>query len=75
MVKERITPNKKQEALLRQIPDDLLFQEAKDRYDARRREEGPYFMLKKIRACKGCNRKYTARMMRTHPCKISWPNR
>ena len=56
---------------LSKVPNEVLLAEMKER----RAELGPYWTMKKFRKCKGCGKVFSAREMRSHPCRIAWPKR
>lgn len=57
---------------LTEVPDELLIEEAK-------RRDKEHIMPKKsrevMRKCLGCKKKFNARDMRSHPCKVGWTKR
>lgn len=59
--------------VLKAVPDEVLFDEAKKRRESLRKADGPYATLKKLRKCKGCKVEGTARWRRSHKCPSGLP--
>ena len=57
------------------IPDQVIFDEAKRRYNERRETLGKYASMKVFRTCKGCGGNYSARQMRNHECSVPYSQR
>ena len=60
---------------LKQVPDEVIFQYAKERRKTIREKLGKWATMKRYRKCKGCGKRYYIREMRSHPCVISWKKR
>jgi hypothetical protein len=58
---------------LSKLPGELIIEEAKRRTkEIRGRAKKS---RDKMRKCLGCKKKFNARDMRTHPCKVGWTKR
>jgi hypothetical protein len=64
-------------ARLHDVPFEVLAKVYKERFAKLRAELGPHFTNKKVRNCKGCGKRFSAREMRAHKCPsgLSWRKR
>jgi hypothetical protein len=70
-----VAMDQKLERVLAKIPDEVIIREAKKRYTALRETKGKYASMKVYRVCKGCEKEFSAREMRTHDCKVAYSKR
>lgn len=59
----------------KQIDSELKARVARRLTPKMRRQFGAYANRVKVRVCKGCGEPFTARMMRSHPCSITYTER